>query len=160
MGISIERTWDKELIRSILTEPRIWDTIAEDGQDAGLFEVDLNQNCFLAVAHEGICIGIYVLHAFNGCTLKIHANILPEYRKHFATESGEKVLEWFRDDAPEKYEKLVAMIPVIYPNVYHFTKNRGFDDEGRLVNAYRKNGELHDIHILGLERKSLKKAEQ
>ena len=158
MGICIDRTYDKNLIRAILTDPRIWDSIAEDGQEVGMFEVDLNKNMFLAVNHKGACIGIYILHVFNGCTLQIHANLLPEYRKDFATESGQKMLDWFRDKSPEKYEKLIAYIPVIYPHVYHFTMNRGFKDEGRLISAHRKNGDLHDIHILGLERKSLKKA--
>lgn len=156
MGISLERTWDKELIRSILTDERIWNTIAEDGQESGLFEIDLNKNIFLVVNHEKICIGIYILHAFNGSTLEIHANILPQYRKLFATESGEKMLEWFRDNGPEKYQKLIAMIPTLYEHVYHFTINRGFKDEGLLTKAYRKKGKLHDIHILGLERDTLK----
>lgn len=156
MGISVDRTYDKDLIRNILTEPRIWDAIAEDSEQSGLFEVDLNKNIFLALNWGDICVGIYVLHAFNGCTLQIHANMIPEYRKEFATECGEKVLDWFRDNGPEKYKKLIALIPNIYPHVYHFTLNRGFKDEGLLTNAYRKKGKLHDIHILGLERNSLK----
>lgn len=159
MGISIERTLDKELIQSILTDEMIWDAIAEDGQEKDLFEVDLEKNIFLMVNDEEVCIGIYILHVFNGCTLQIHANMLTEYREAFATESGEKVLEWFRDSGPEKYTKLMAYIPAIYPHVYHFTMNRGFKDEGLLTNAYRKKGQLHDIHILGLERQSLKQVE-
>lgn len=155
MGISVERTYDKELIRKILTEPRIWDCIAEDGEHSGLFEVDLNKNIFLALIHRRVCIGIYVLHAFNGCTLQIHANMRPEYRKLFATESGERILDWFRDNSPEKYTKLMAYIPTLYPHVYHFTINRGFKDEGLLTKSYRKKGKLHDIHILGLERDAL-----
>lgn len=157
MGISIDRTWDKDLIRSILTEPTIWDTIAEDGQEPGLFEVELEKNIFLAVNHNGVCLGIYILHVYNGCTLQIHANMLHKHRKAFATESGEKMLDWFRDEGPEKYQKLMAQIPAIYPHVYHFTINRGFKDEGLLIKAYRKKGELHDLHILGLERNTLKK---
>ena len=140
MGISVDRIYDKGLIREILTEPRIWDVIAEDGEQSGMFEVDLNKNIFLALNHGDICIGIYVLHAFNGCTLQIHANMIAEYRKEFATECGEKVLDWFRDNGPEKYEKLIALIPNIYPHVYHFTLNRGFKDEGLLTKAYRKKG--------------------
>lgn len=155
MGISIERTWNRELIRRILTNPEIWDSIAEDGEKVGLFEVDLEKNIFLAVNFFDTCIGLYVLHAFNGCTLEIHANILPAYRKAHAKESGKKVLEWFKEFAPEKYEKLTAQIPSLYPHVYHFTLNRGFNDEGLLTKAYRKKGELHDIHILGLSRDSL-----
>lgn len=156
MAIRVERSWDKNLIRSILVDDRIWKTIAEDGEKSGLFEVDLEKNIFLAINRMDVCIGIYILHAFNGSTLEIHANILPEYRKDFATESGEKMLVWFKDNGPEKYQKLIAMIPALYPHVYHFTLNRGFKDEGLLKKAYRKKGKLHDIHILGLERNSLK----
>ena len=52
MGICIERTYDKVLIRAILTDPRIWNSISEDGQEVGMFEVDLNKNIFLAVNHK------------------------------------------------------------------------------------------------------------
>jgi len=156
MGICIERTWDKNLIRSILTEAAIWDAIAEDGEESGLFEVDLKKNIFLAVNNVGICIGVYILHVFNGSTLEIHANILPKYRVALATESGEKMLEWFKNNGEDKYQKLIAMIPALYPRVWHFTLNRGFKDQGLLTKAYRKKGKLHDIHILGLERNTLK----
>lgn len=158
MGISIEQIWDEELIYSILKEPRIWKTISNDGQTSDKFviDVDAKDYYFLAVARANICIGIYILHPFNDCTLEIHANILSEYRKECATESGEKILEWFDKNAPKKYQKLVARVPQVYPEVYHFTLNRGFCDEGRLIKGCRKNGKLCDLHILGLERKTLK----
>jgi hypothetical protein len=155
LAISIERTIDIDLIKSILTS--LWDVIAEDGKLIEDFQVDLENNIFLAVIDDKTTVGLYILHAYNGCTLEIHANILPEYRKECAIPSGEKVLAWFDEFAPEKYQKLFAQIPEIYPNVYRFTLERGFNDEGRLKNAYRKDGKLHDIHILGLERKTLKK---
>ena len=158
MGVSIEQIWDVKLIYSVLKDPRIWKTISNDGQTSDKFviNVDAEDYYYLAVAHSNICIGIYVLHPFNDCTLEIHANILPEYRKEFATQSGEKVLEWFDKNAPEKYQKLIARIPEIYPEVYHFTLNRGFSDEGRLIKGCRKKGNLCDLHILGLERSALK----
>ena len=156
MNVTVERTYDKTFIRKILTSEEVWDSIAEDGQEKGLFEVDLNKNIFLAInSGSTTCLGIYILHVFNGCTLQIHANMLPEHRKAFATDSGKKVLEWFRDNGPEKYQKLIAQIPSLYPHVYHFTLNRGFSDEGLIKNAYRKKGKLFDIHVLGLSRNSL-----
>ena len=156
MGVSIEQNFNSDAIKKILTKDSLWDAIAEDGQDKDEFEVDLNKNYFLSVNVGETCIGLYILHAFNGATMQIHANILPEYRKH-AKESGKKVLEWFQDNASDKFEKIIALIPVIYPKVYHFTKNRGFTDEGLITKAYRKNGRLIDIHILGLERYTLKR---
>lgn len=154
--MNVHQCFDEELIRSVLIKDALWDAISEDGQDKDEFEVDLNSNIFLKINEGETCIGFYILHVFNGATMQIHANILPKYRKHAKT-SGEKVLSWFRDNAPKKFEKLIAQIPVIYPNVYHFTKNRGFKDEGLITKAHRKNGTLVDIHLLGLERQSIKK---
>ena len=156
MGVSIARTWNESLIRHILTQDHIWDSIAEDGQEAKDFEVDLDKSMFLSINAGETCIGLYILHAFNGATLQIHANVLRDFRDR-AKESGEKVLEWIRDNAPDKYQKVIAQIPEIYPNVYHFTKNRGFKDEGLITNAYRKNGKLVDLHILGLDRVAIKR---
>lgn len=157
MGIRVEQIWDEELIYSVLKHPEIWKTISNDGQTDDKFFVDVENDDFyyLAIALNEVCIGIYVLHPFNDCTLEIHANVIPYYRKEHAKESGEKILEWFKTQAPEKYQKLVARIPSIYPEVYHFTINRGFNDEGRLINGCRKGGSLCDLHILGLERKTL-----
>jgi len=141
MGIHIEQVWDEDLILSVLKEPRIWETISDDGQSSDKFVVDVEAEdyYFLAVVRENICVGIYVLHKFNDCTLEIHANILPQYRKECATESGEKVLHWFDKNVPDKYQKLVARIPEVYPEVYHFTLNRGFNDEGQLIAHHHRD---------------------
>jgi hypothetical protein len=158
MAVCIEQVWDEELIYSVLRDERIWPTISNDGDTPEKFTVDVDADdfFFLAVAKENVCIGIYILHPFNNCTMEIHANILPEFREANANESAQKILEWFDKHMDEKWQKIMCRIPSLYPQVYHFTLNRGFTDEGRLVNAFRKNDELHDVHILGLERKTLK----
>ena len=158
MGICIERTFDKSLILSILTDDGIWPLVSADDQPAEEFEVDVEMDDFyyLAVIKNELVIGLYVLHPFNSASLEIHANILPQYRKDFAAQSAEKVLQWFDENVSSEFQKLVARIPSLYPNVYHFTLKHGFQSEGYLINAVRKHGELHDLHLLGLQRKDLK----
>jgi len=162
MGIRIAQTFNEDLILSVLTDKAIWPTISEDGQQADKFVIDVEMPDFyyLAVIDDGVVIGIYVLHPFNGCTLEIHANILPVYRKEYAHESAQAVLKWIDKNIPDNFQKLIARIPVIYPNVYRFTMNHGFDDEGLLTKSCFKNGELHDLHLLGLQRSILKDGKQ
>ena len=157
MGVSIEQTWDENLIYSILKDPDIWADISDDYSDIAKFQIDpkLDGYYFLAVWSGMTCIGLYILHPFNNVTLEIHANILPAHREKCAKDSAKAVLQWIDEYIPERYQKLIARIPECYPHVYHFTLNNGFNDEGRLVKAYQEDGELYDIHILGLERKAL-----
>ena len=60
------------------------------------------------------------------------------------------------DYSPDKYQKLVAQVPVIYPNVIKFTEMAGFQQEGTNRASYRKNGALYDQIWLGITRDEIK----
>lgn len=147
-----ERTFDVELIKSILFNDQIWNSIAEDYQDQASITIDPNKDCFMAIHAGETIIGCYILHPHNSATLEIHAHILPEYRKLYSIESGRTILKWFKNEAPENYQKLIAQIPVIYPNVRDFCTKLGFDMEGTIKNSYWKGGELISQWILGISR--------
>ncbi len=153
--LTVGRTFDDEDIIKILKDPDIWETIADHDVDKDSYQIDHNGHVYLAVANGLDVIGLYVLHAHNSATLVIHANILKKYRKEFATRSGELALSWLDHYMPDKYQKVIAEIPEIYEQVYHFARNRGFEDEGRLTKAYWKNDKLYDIHILGMSREAI-----
>lgn len=158
MGISIERTYSNFDVERILKTPGLWELISEDEQDIRKFSVDasLTDFYYLKVMFDGVCLGLYVLHPFNDITMEIHANMLPEFREKYANASAEKVLEWIAVHLPPKKQKIIARIPSVFPNIYHFTLKHGFSDEGLLKNATIKNRELCDVHIVGIERKSIK----
>ena len=158
MGDSVElkRCFNENLVKQVLFHKDIWPSISEDGQNMSTFMIDFVSNCFLkVVTDKGDLAGFYVLHPFNGSTLQIHANILPSFREKYAKLSGTAVLKWIKDKSPPQYHKVIALIPEIYENVYFFTKSFGFEDEGLLKQAYRKNSKLHDIHVLGIMRADL-----
>jgi len=143
-----ERTYDPELVKSILTRPEIYETIAEEG--SGAFEPDMDRNVWLAMLVPEI-VGIYQIERINGITAQIHANVLPEYRKRYSKDTGWAALGWVMDNLPEIH-KLIAVIPVIYPNVRDFTCSFGFVEEGLNRQSYQKNGAIHDQWILGITR--------
>lgn len=147
----ISRTFDPRVVKSVMLCPEIWETVAEDDQLPEMFEPEMEADCWLNVLRGTSLIGLYNVHPHNSVTLEIHAQILPEYREGYAKDSSRLVLQWVLDNAPE-YEKVIAQIPTLYPNVKQFTLNAGFQEEGINRLSYRKNGKIYDQWLLGITR--------
>ena len=141
----LERLYDVQICRAVVGQ--LWDEVSED--DAEPFWPDVVNEFWIGIYEDGLS-GIYRIHAINGVTWQIHALMID--RTH-SKESGKKILEWFYDEGIGY--KLIAEIPVIYPNVYHFTKNQGFTDEGINRLSFMKDGKLVDTHRLGMTREEI-----
>lgn len=153
--ITISRTYDPDLVFDVMTHPALWPTVAEEGQDPMDFQPEMNGEVWLVVTHGTQVAGLYNLHAHNSVTLEIHAQILPEFRGENAKESSIALLEWFVANAPSQFQKLIAQVPTVYPNVVAFTKNAGFQEEGLNRQSCRENGELCDQVMLGITRQEI-----
>lgn len=139
-----------EEVEPILKAPELFDRIAEDGISIDDYEIEFNgHQRYMMVMLDDLAIGVWNLYPVNSVTLNIHCNILEQYREH-GKQAGRLILEWFVGECPKQYQKLNAEIPVIYPEVYHFTKNFGFSDEGINRQSIKKNGVLVDQSRLGI----------
>jgi len=148
--IKAVRTYDVELIWSIVFRPELWATATEDNPPT--FKPDVINEAWVLITNNDEPIGCYNLHKLNNVTWQIHAFILPEYRSR-AKESGRAILKWAIDNL--EFKKIQAIIPALYPNVYHFTLHQGFTDEGLSRLSYMKNKQLHDQHYLGITREEI-----
>lgn len=153
---------DLEVIREILIEPEMWDRISEDGQKKEDFIISDNPAFIWVgvfsrgnITRDRKLIGIFFLHALNKTTLQIHAHIKKEFRKEFAKRAGKEIISYFVNETD--FEKLLAEIPVVYQDVYHYTKSFGFIDEGINRQSFLKKGKVIDQYRLGLTRKEAKK---
>lgn len=155
--IEVTRTYDTELIKSILLEPCLWDTIAEDGQVKDDFEPAVEDECWLLMTHDETVIALYNYHTKNAITVEIHAHVLPEHRKKFSKATGAAALRWLITTNPQ-YQKVIAQIPHIYRNVMEFACSFGFIIEGINRLSYLKNGEIIDQWMLGITRKEIEAA--
>ena len=112
------------------------------------------EQCYMMVMKDDAAIGVWNLYPINTVTLNIHCNILKEFRE-YGKEASVLILSWFITDCPKQYHKLNAEIPMIYPEVYHHTKNFGFKDEGINRKSIMKNGELVDQWRLGITKQEV-----
>lgn len=152
--LTIERTEDLELIKSVIADPVIWETVAEDGMNYDNFEPNVMSEAWLVIRSGNEIIALFNIHSHGAITAEIHAHVLPKHRKEFSRDAGDICLQWFYDEFPE-YEKLIAQIPVIYENVERFTVSYGFKHEGLNRKCYLKNGEIIDKWLLGITRDEL-----
>lgn len=154
--IEAKRTFNKQLVRDIITHPDIFKTIAEDGFKLKDVDVNCVRDCWLVMDNGSQVVGVYKLHPHNSTTLQIHAHVLPEYRKEHSQDTGIEALRWILEEGPREYEKVIAIIPCIYENVKRFTCSQGFIVEGINRKSYRKNGRIVDQWLLGITRDEIR----
>lgn len=113
----LKRTFDEDVIRSILTHEDIFKNIG--GKDDKNFPIPIDEENHYLV-FEG---GLFIFHK-EGDAWKCHANVLKRSREH-ALEAGEKALEYAFNEL--KAETLTATIPTRFPNVYRYARRLGFN---------------------------------
>ncbi len=151
MSVVAERTFDADEIRAVMTHPDMWATIAEDGQNPDDYSPDMDSTAYLLMRVGGETVGLYTMRAVNAVTLEMHVNVVKAHRRRHSHATGIAALRWVYHNA-EKYQKIVAQIPVIYGNVKRFALDMGFQLEGVNRLSYQKNGEIMDQWALGATR--------
>jgi len=148
--MKLERIQDIEVIRQVLTDPEMWDRIREDDNELENFNVPETDELLWLGVYTDELIGLFFIHDMNHTTVQLHAHILEPFRKQYAKEAGRLVIAYFAYEMSDRINKLVAEIPVCYPDVYHFSLNNGLKDEGINRQSILKNGEYMDQHRLGI----------
>lgn len=145
----IERTFDYDLVDSILTHPEIYKTIADDfAPPANEFKTPRSEEIIYLIDDQAI--GVMVYSPASQIVMDCHVQVLPEHRKERALAFGKAVIEWLWRETG--FKKINAQIPFLYPNVREFAERNGFVVEGINRGSYLKNGELYDKWYLGLVR--------
>lgn len=137
----------------MLTDPEIFQRISEDGASIGTLVQGPNE-LFIGTYLDGRLIAVWWMWAMSSTTLDIHTQVLKAYRHH-AIESWRQCLDLIQSDLPSIH-KLQAKIPVLYPEVYHFAKNRGMEDEGVERESHLKDGKFWDQWLVGATVKEMK----
>lgn len=143
----VEITEDIQTIRSILCHPDIYPLItSSDGPTVDEYEPPFGEVTYIAGMADKV-FGLFIIYPCNDNALWCHVQVLPEYRKEYAYRFGMAAIDFAFKVTQAR--KLMALIPVIYPNVRQFAERCGFEVEGLSKASIRKNGELTDQWLLG-----------
>jgi RimJ/RimL family protein N-acetyltransferase len=136
------------------TDQELFDRISSDSLKLDDWKPNPSWLYIGAVDDKDDVMGFFMLHPENDNTLCFHVNFKLQHRGR-AKEATKAFLAHCKKNLESEKQKLTAKIPVIYPEVYHFAKGLGFEDEGLCKKSIMKNGRLVDQHIVGLQRKDI-----
>lgn len=120
----IDRSYDYPLIKQIMTEPQIWQEICGNcGDKIEDFEPVVDDYIYLIGYDKLNIIGLFIIHE-SEYGYQCHVQVVPERRKQYAAEFGEKVIDWTWNNTD--INKLIALIPIKFKNVISFAEKQGF----------------------------------
>lgn len=148
----IERTYDTELVRDMLSDPVLNKRVTQDG-DVSMFDPENQKDLIflLAINDAGQSLGFYVVHIINSpICYQLHANFLPKYWGTGLHKYSTQAFRWMFEHT--NAEKIVAFCPEIYPEVIQHAVNAGMIKEGVLTKSSIYDDKLCDNHIMAITR--------
>lgn len=149
--ITCNRSYDAIAIYNVIDE--CFEDITEDDTSKSAINFSVECECWLKFELDDELLGFMQLKPYNRTTLDIHPYILSKYRR-YSKQCGILSLEWFDNNAPIMYQKLISQVPSCYRHIKNYTLSLGFELEGTHKKAFRKGGKLLDLWLFGRERKS------
>lgn len=150
--MTIERTFDTELVRSILSNSRLKLRI---GAPVEAFDPSSQKDIYyLSCVNGNDVLGLVVFHPFNTIDCcQGHVNYLPKYWGSALHEYTKLAIKWLFDNT--HFIKIVALIPDYYPLVLKHALASGMQKEGYLQNSVISNGKPDNMTLLGVDRWSV-----
>ena len=113
-----------ELVKKILTTDGIWEMIG----GKGLEKEDLlpDKKWLHAIGKVGDeVVGLVMVHDTPSGEKECHVQVIPKHRKKYSKEFGVNGMSWIW--ANTDIQKMIAEIPIKYPNVREYAELQGFE---------------------------------
>lgn len=149
-----ERTVDRELVRRILTHPRIWPHIADDGTPpVEQFEPPDHPAIWYVLIYDGDeLLGLWALVPHNSVCWEIHTALLPTAWGARARRAAAEFKEWLWRQTPCR--RLITAVPASNRLALRFAEAAGMRAWGVNERSWLRNGHLEDLIMLGISRPS------
>ena len=150
-----ERTTEPELVRGILTHPRVYPSIGDDFSPA-VEDFKVNQDpriwyvsCNIA---RTIPFGLFMFFPESPVCWEVHVAMLPEAWGELASAAGKRILGWiWNQDAT--VQRIVARVPRSNSRAVAFgLRSMGLAEYGLNPNSFLKRGRLWDQVLMGISR--------
>jgi len=147
----IARTFDKDIIDSVLKHPAIKSFI-EDDQCQDIEYPLIDPIYYLAAWEDDTIAGMFVIFGINGVTADAHSSVLPGFYGEKAREAGRAAINWVFTNTD--FLKINGSTPVCNPRAIRYAEDIGFSREGLNKKSYMRHGKLYDQIYFGVERES------
>ncbi|GEM_PF-3666357 len=143
----IKQTKNFKLIKKILFDPEMFARVSDDYTNTDNFNPEKSEwfGCF----ENDQCKGLLSVHEENAVVLNIHMHIPRQFRGNDSLKIGKSLIDYLENNCDERFVKINAKIPVLFPDVIKFAKKCGFKKEGNDRKSYLKVGKYYDRIMFG-----------
>jgi len=152
--MTLEPTTNFQLIKSILTQPDIWESSSEDGQSVDEFDV-IEVPCvqwLIAKTDGGETAGCLMVERSSLSEASAHMAILKSFRGIGSASATLALLRYFVQNLDQRIHKLSVQIPEWNIACVKLAQAFSFKKEGINRQSVMKNGKLRDQICLGITR--------
>ena len=146
----VQRTFNEELIKEVLSDERLWEVSTEDGTPpVAEFWPDIDEKVWVAMIDDDDKVrGFMVGDLVSKAQVRVHVAIRSEYWGDKANvELGKMALQWYIDQGTRK---IIATIPTEDKQVLRYAQRCGLQREGINKKSFLRNGEMLDQYYLGM----------
>jgi RimJ/RimL family protein N-acetyltransferase len=150
-SVTIARTSDMALVRSILTWPSLYDWHSDDGSPARE-DYDPPQSdaiWYILARDRAVILGIWMLVPQNAIEYEVHTCLLPGHGYKRGRAAAKEAIAWAFANVPH-CRRLITKVPAYNRLAYRFAIDAGFELIGIDKQSFLKRGNLLDQAILGL----------
>ena len=153
--ITVERTLDYELVRRIVTHPKIYCHIADDGSPAAADwrPIESDAVVYLLVLSDEQPAGVFTLVPQNRVCYEVHTCLLPDIWGPDALIASGKAMRWMFANTP--CERIMTNVPDYNRIALRFARRSGMTYFGCNTKSYLHRGVLHDQIMLGVSKEEV-----
>lgn len=150
--MTFERTKDPELIRSVLTHPKVWPHITDDFSGSPeSYEPPMHEAIvYLTVLDGDRLLGLFMFHPHTRICWEVHTCLLPHCWGVRAAEAAKGAAEWMW--ANTEAQRIITSVPAYNRLALRFAERAGMKQWGVNGKSFQKGGVLHDQIMLGLSK--------
>jgi hypothetical protein len=147
----LERTVDMSLVKRIATDPRIWGQMSDafSGKPED-YEPPADGAVYVAVMFGDVARGLFVLVPKSAIRFEVHTLLLPDLSAWRKIDAAAMMREWVW--ANTKCQRLFTEVPLSNTAALGFAAHMGMKESGREPACFMKDGKLHDVIVLGMNR--------
>ena len=146
-------TQDADLVREILTHPKLYRRMSDDGCPAPEeFYPEISENLsYILAIDQGRILGLFLFHPHNAVTFEVHTALLPHAWGPAAVEAARGVVRWFFHNT--NCQRIITSVPRSNRLALKLARRAGFKQWGTNSRSFLKNGQLEDLLMLGISRR-------
>jgi hypothetical protein len=148
--LTVERTMDFALVRSIVTHPLLYSLVSDDSTPVESYQPSEDPRIIYLLASGTGPMGVFMLVPESGVCWEIHTCLLPSVWGPVARRIAKLAESWIWKNIT--CERLITKVPECNQQALKFTLASGMLIYGFNPGCFQRNGHLWGEYLLGMTR--------